>query len=63
MDRPRTGVTAMTEAEIIAAFAKLFNGKTLRVVKPGDMVTMDYREDRLTIRIDGNGKIESVSIG
>ncbi len=53
----------MTEAEIIAAFAKLFNGKTLRVVKPSDMVTMDYREDRLTIRIDGNGKIESVSIG
>jgi hypothetical protein len=54
---------AVTDAEIIAAVEKVFKGKTLRVVKPGDMVTMDFREDRLTIRVDVSGKIESVSVG
>jgi hypothetical protein len=36
---------------------------TLRVVHPGDMVTMDYREDRITIEVDENEVIQSLSIG
>jgi hypothetical protein len=38
-------------------------GMTLRVVHPGDMVTMDYREDRITIEVDENEVIQSLSIG
>ncbi len=38
-------------------------GLTLRVVHPGDMVTMDYREDRITIEVDGENVIQSLSIG
>ena len=30
--------------------------RTLRVIRPGMMVTMDFREDRLTLRIDTNGR-------
>jgi len=37
-------------------------GKTaLRWVQPGMMVTMDYREDRLTVYIDAANKVERAS--
>jgi hypothetical protein len=38
-------------------------GMALRVIHPGDMVTMDYREDRITIEVDDNNVIQTVSIG
>ncbi len=38
-------------------------GLTLRVVHPGDMVTMDYREDRITIEVDDDNVIQNLSIG
>lgn len=34
-----------------------------RVVKPGMAVTMDFREDRLTVRVDANNRIEGASCG
>jgi hypothetical protein len=53
----------MSDAEIIAAVEKVFKGKTLRVVKPGDTVTMDFRDDRVTVRLHHDGTIASVSVG
>jgi hypothetical protein len=38
-------------------------GLTLRVVHPGDVITMDYREDRVTIEVDENEVIQRLSIG
>jgi hypothetical protein len=38
-------------------------GMVLRVVHPGDMITMDYREDRITIEVDDHDVIVSVSVG
>ena len=37
--------------------------KTARVVKPGMAVTMDYREDRLTIEVDENNRIVRANCG
>lgn len=34
-----------------------------RVVGPDSVATMDYREDRLTIRVDRHDRIESMSCG
>ena len=34
--------------------------KNARVVKPGMAVTMDFREDRLTINVDADNKIERI---
>jgi len=34
-----------------------------RVVKPGMAVTMDFREDRLTMRVDADNRIEGASCG
>ncbi|MCY7271630.1 MAG: peptidase inhibitor I78 [Sphingomonas bacterium] len=37
-------------------------GKTaLRWVRPGMMVTMDFREDRLTVYLDASNKVERAS--
>ncbi|KAF1013339.1 MAG: hypothetical protein GAK31_03488 [Stenotrophomonas maltophilia] len=34
-----------------------------RVVKPGMAVTMDFREDRLTVQVDENNRISNASCG
>jgi hypothetical protein len=38
-------------------------GMVLRVVHPGDAVTMDYREDRITIEVDDDNVIQRIAIG
>lgn len=39
-------------------------GKTaLRWVQPGMMVTMDYREDRLTVYLNASNRVERASCG
>jgi len=35
----------------------------LRWIRPGDAVTMDYREDRLNIHLDGRGRVERFACG
>nr|WP_255697333.1 I78 family peptidase inhibitor [Sinirhodobacter sp. WL0062] len=32
----------------------------LRVIHPGDMVTMDFRPNRLNFHVDASGKIEKI---
>ena len=45
-----------------AARMKRETGKTdLRWVRPGMAVTMDYREDRLTVYVDAANRIERAS--
>ena len=56
-----TGQAATTElgARMLAS-----SGKTvLRWVSQGMMVTMDYREDRLTVYLDAANKVERASCG
>jgi hypothetical protein len=38
-------------------------GKKLRVVRPNDMVTMEFDMDRITILVDAQQRIQSVRIG
>ena len=48
--------------EALAARMKRETGKTdLRWVRPGMAVTMDYREDRLTVYLDAANKVERAS--
>ena len=37
--------------------------RDLRWIRPGDAVTMDYREDRLNIHLDGRGLVERFACG
>jgi uncharacterized protein involved in type VI secretion and phage assembly len=47
-----------TRSEAVAAEAlRLSGARTLRWIEPGMAVTMDYREDRLNLHLDAQGKI------
>ena len=48
---------------ISAQVARISGAKNIRWIKPGMAVTMDYREDRLNVRIDDKGVILSVNCG
>lgn len=54
--RSRSAKTA-TEA------LRLSGARTLRWIAPGQMVTMDYRQDRLNLRIDPAGKVVKADCG
>ena len=54
--------TPASEANIEAAF-KASGAKTMRSIKPGQAVTMDYREDRVNVWQDASGTIERISCG
>lgn len=53
----------MASQEVIDRAVRDAGARTLRVVKPGMAVTMDYREDRVTLRVDEQNKIVSASCG
>ena len=53
----------MASQEVIDRAVRDAGARTLRVVKPGMAVTMDYREDRVTVRVDEQNKIISASCG
>src|SRR3954471_11471476 len=38
-------------------------GKFLRVAKPGEAMTMEYRADRLTIEVDEKNRIKAIRTG
>lgn len=51
--------SAKTGAEAL----RLSGAKALRWIAPGTMVTMDYREDRLNLRVDPTNKVVKVDCG
>ncbi|MEP7453886.1 I78 family peptidase inhibitor [Phyllobacterium sp. SB3] len=53
------GRSALTEDEV-----KLLTGAvTIRRISPGDMVTQDYRQDRLTTEVDDHGIVTRATCG
>lgn len=39
------------------------NARTARVLRPDDAATMDYREDRLNIRLGEDGRVDALVCG
>ena len=50
-------------SEIGARLLRESGARTIRWVQPGMMVTMDYREDRLTVRLASNNRIVTAGCG
>ena len=63
--RSQAAAPGATEPESAVSQAELdkLKGLMLRTVRPGEMVTMDFRADRLTVEVDAQGKILRASIG
>ena len=54
--------TGLAANDALAARMKQESGKTaIRWVQPGMAVTMDYREDRLTVYLNAAGRVERAS--
>ena len=58
------GLNGKTRSEAVAAEAlRLSGAKALRWISPGMAVTMDFREDRLNLDLDAEGKIVRAHCG
>jgi hypothetical protein len=51
------------DEDTVRAAVSASGAKAVRVIEPDMMVTMDYRGDRLNIRVDDTGKIIGVACG
>jgi len=61
---PAQSVVGQAYADALAAELQAKAGaKLLRVIRPGQAVTMDFREDRLNVELDESGKVKRVSCG
>ena len=49
--------------ELGAEALRRSGSRALRWIRPGDIVTMDYREDRLNIHLDDQGRVERFNCG
>ena len=49
--------------KIAAAIKRISNAAVLRWAPPGVMLTMDYREDRVTVHLDPAHKITEIRCG
>jgi hypothetical protein len=47
----------------IEGIRRASGAKTVRVVRPGEMVTMDFRPDRVTVTVDGHRTITRIVCG
>ena len=50
-------------AELGSEALRLTGARTVRWIPKGGMVTMDYREDRVNLHLDGDGKVMKVACG
>lgn len=50
-------------ADLGAEALRRSRARTLRWIRPGDMVTMDFRQDRLNIDLDSAGRISGFRCG
>lgn len=46
-----------------AAIKRVSNAAVLRWAPPGIMLTMDYRQDRVTVWLDASGKVTQIKCG
>ncbi|PYH81958.1 hypothetical protein BO82DRAFT_71154 [Aspergillus uvarum CBS 121591] len=57
------GKTVTEGSSDVNSFAKKDLPETHRIVKPGDMTTMDHNPDRLNIHVDESGTVHNVNYG
>ena len=62
--QPLARLVGQPASSALGADALRWSGaRGLRWIRPGDMVTMDYRSDRLNIHLDGRNRVERFDCG
>ena len=59
----RSLVGRLATSDLGAEALRLTGARTIRWIRPGDAVTMDYREDRLNIDLDASGRVAAIRCG
>lgn len=49
--------------ELVAKIQADTHSRAVRVIRPGQAVTMDFRGDRVNVMLDGQDKVERVTCG
>jgi hypothetical protein len=49
--------------ELVAKVQADTHSRAVRVIRPGQAVTMDFRGDRVNVMLDGHDKVERVTCG
>jgi hypothetical protein len=62
-DGARSSVGKVATPEVVEQARRDAGAEVARVLKPGQMVTMEYREGRLNIDVDANNVIKNVRCG
>ena len=61
--RVQNFVGALGTADVGQVLLQRSRSRTLRWLAPGTMATMDYRQDRLNVRVDGRNFVTGVDCG
>lgn len=61
--KAQSAVGQTASPDVVDKVVKDSGSSTSRVLTPGQPMTMDYREDRVNIHIDGNNVITEVKCG
>jgi Peptidase inhibitor I78 family len=56
-------VGQQADRAVVQAALEASKARQVRVIEYGKMVTMDFRSDRLSMRLDRDGKIVSIACG
>lgn len=62
-DRLERFVNALPTSQTLNQIKRASGAHTIRVVRPGDIVTLEYRSDRLTIDVGQDGRIKRLRCG
>lgn len=62
-DAARSLVGQPATAELGAEALRLSGARTIRWIQPGQAVTMDFRPDRLNIKLDAQNRVEAITCG
>lgn len=62
-DKAQSAIGQAYTDKLAEELRKTTGARVIRRIEPGQMVTMDFRDDRLNIELDGSGKIARVRCG
>ena len=62
-DAAQSLVGQAATATLGAEALRLSGATALRWIQPGQAVTMDYRTDRLNIKLNGDNRVEAITCG